>query len=272
MTPATTLVPSWTRGDSCNGLMSRSPFGSMTGTRAGAHVVTREDASGAASDTAGGGARGVSAYAPIDAPSAGNFSDRDEPRSAEALWRWLPPLPGTRKGATPRAGRKSTPGGLDRCPPWPNALAVPRTRSPQLELVPVFADLHGSSEVRGPAETVRGRRDLRDVAGPRAGGTDCDPACLPPCGGEGGSWEACWPDSSGMRCSLQRVRPSAAEASRRARNPAPGDVAGLGQPGRLPSRQAAGAAKRFGPSCARGFAAALSPPLFRTRNGARRTC
>ena len=30
---------------------------------------------------------------------------------------------------------------------------------------PVFADLHGSGQVRGPAETVRGRRDLGDVAG-----------------------------------------------------------------------------------------------------------
>ena len=51
--------------------------------------------------------------------------------------------------------------------------------------------------------------------------------------------------------------------------PGPG---GPGHPGRLPSRQAAGAANRLGPSYARGFAAAPPPPLFRTRSNAHRPC
>ena len=133
------MDPRLVAGEFFSGPMSRIRFGSMTGTRIGAHVVTREDAVGAASDAARGGwTRGVFASAPNDAPSAGNVSDRGEPRSAEALWRWLPSLPGNKRGTTPCAGQKSTLSTLDKCPhgpmhlPFPEVVLLVRTTDRQI--------------------------------------------------------------------------------------------------------------------------------------------
>lgn len=70
------MDPRLDAGKFFNGLMYRIRSGPMTGTRLGAHVVTREDAAGAASDAAGGGwTRGGFAYAPNDAPSVGGIPD-----------------------------------------------------------------------------------------------------------------------------------------------------------------------------------------------------
>ena len=68
MTPAISLI-----------LMSRIRFASTTGPRFGANVVRREGVAGTAFDAARGGrTQGVSAYAPNDAPSAGDIPDRGE--------------------------------------------------------------------------------------------------------------------------------------------------------------------------------------------------
>lgn len=73
------LDPRLDTGVLVNGLLSGTHFGATTGTPCGAYVVRREDAADAASVVARGGwTRGVFAYAPNDAPSAGDIPDRGE--------------------------------------------------------------------------------------------------------------------------------------------------------------------------------------------------
>lgn len=180
--------------------------------------------------------------------------------------------PGTRRGRHPTPGRNLRTASLTSAPHGPMHLPFPTHDCCISRTDLVFADLHGSEQVREPAQN--GARPARP---------------------EGCRWPACWRNRlrtcmssavwqgrcvmgsllAGIQWNALRLAacPSFRNGSLEASpEPGPGGCGGSAQPGQLPSLQTPGAAKRFGPSCACGFAAAPPRPLFRTRNNVHRSC